>query len=173
MKKGIGGMPATTIKSLGGSAWGGKVKKRVFFAKSFTLAELMLAMVFLTVIFATLIGSFIACILLNGANRNLTIATTHAQYIMEEIKNTASTTSGFNSLKQAGVSQWDWSTESNFTGRDLSRLSNENTGVTITDAFSGAAPTSSSELLNVIVAVSWLDMARSKNMALQTLIVEP
>ncbi len=54
--------------------------------RSFTLAELLLACAILAFVLTGLLSLFINCIVLNEANRNLTIATSHAQYIMEEIK---------------------------------------------------------------------------------------
>lgn len=149
------------------------MRKKAFFVKSFTLAELMLIAVFLTVVFIALIASFLTCFVLNETNRNLTVATTHAQYIMEEIKNNAYTVTGFNNLRTAGSSQWNWNAETDFTNRGLSYLSSENTAVTFTDALTGGAATESSELLDITVRVNWSDRARNKNMSLETLIAKP
>ncbi len=55
--------------------------------KGFTLSELLLAAAILAFVLSGLLLLFINCIILNEANRNLSVATSHAQYIMEEIKN--------------------------------------------------------------------------------------
>lgn len=54
--------------------------------RSFTLAELLLACAILAFVLTGLLSLFINCSILNETNRNLSIATSHAQYIMEEIK---------------------------------------------------------------------------------------
>jgi hypothetical protein len=151
-------------------------KKGILLVKSFSLIELMLATAFLTFVFGTLIVSFVACFLLNEANRNLSIATTHAQYILEEIKDAASAVTGFNNLIANGTSQWNWSyTGTDFSSRSLSVLSNETTTVTLCDAGSTGciAPTSSTELLDITVTVNWHDRARARTMSLETLVAQP
>lgn len=149
------------------------MRKKAFFAKSFTLAELMLIAVFLTVVFVALIASFLTCFVLNETNRNLSIAVTHTQYIMEEIKDNAYTVAGFNNLRTAGSLQWNWNAETDFTNRGLNYLNSENTAVTFTDALTGGAANASTELLDVTVTVNWSDRARNKTMSVKTLIAEP
>lgn len=148
-------------------------RKKVSLVKSFSLAELMLVAVFLTVILAGLLTSFIACLLLNEVSRNLSIAATHAQYIMEEIKDSASTANGYNNLRTTGAPQWNLSAMSDFQSRDLSYLDNETITVTLSDAITGIAPTASSRLLDIVVTVNWSDKSRNKTMPLETLIAEP
>lgn len=150
-----------------------KVRNKGFFVKSFTLAEVMLTALFLSVVVSALLASFVACFLLNEANRNQSISTTHAQYVMEEIKDSASTANGFNNLRTVVPTQWNWSVSNDFTSRGFSYLDSERITVTFTDALTGAAPTAASKLLDVVVSVSWLDRARNKNMLLETLINEP
>ncbi len=150
-----------------------KTKNQHLFKKSFALMELMLAALFLTIIFLSLITSFIACLLLNESNRNLSIATTHAQYIMEEIKDSVSTVNGFDNLRVTVPTQWNWSESGDFTSRGLSYLSGENINVTFSDAVSGGVPNSTSQLLDVRVTVNWLDRARNHNVALETFLNEP
>ncbi|MCK9573232.1 MAG: hypothetical protein M0R20_02370 [Candidatus Omnitrophica bacterium] len=88
MKKWIGGMPATTIKSLGGSARGGKIKNRVLFAKSFSLAEVLIAIVILIVAVSTILMTYLACFVLIDTVKNVNIATNAAQGLIEEIRST-------------------------------------------------------------------------------------
>src|SRR3989338_6633303 len=55
----------------------------------FTLSELLLAAAILVFVLAGLLAIFANCLILNEANRNLTVARSHAQYIIDEIKDAA------------------------------------------------------------------------------------
>lgn len=55
--------------------------------KGFTLPELLLSTAILAFVLTGLLLLFVNCSFLNEGNRNLTIAMTHAQYIMEELRN--------------------------------------------------------------------------------------
>ncbi|MDD5506606.1 MAG: prepilin-type N-terminal cleavage/methylation domain-containing protein, partial [Candidatus Omnitrophica bacterium] len=54
--------------------------------RGFTLSELMIAAAILVLVLSALLVLYINCMILNEASRNLSIATSHAQYMMEEIK---------------------------------------------------------------------------------------
>ncbi|MFA5411585.1 MAG: prepilin-type N-terminal cleavage/methylation domain-containing protein [Candidatus Omnitrophota bacterium] len=54
--------------------------------KGFTLAELLFASAILALVLTGILALFTNCIFLNETNRNLSIATSHAQYALEEIK---------------------------------------------------------------------------------------
>ncbi|MCX7661092.1 MAG: prepilin-type N-terminal cleavage/methylation domain-containing protein [Candidatus Omnitrophica bacterium] len=54
--------------------------------KGFTLAELMLAVAILLVVLVSILATYISCILLNQSNHNLVVASTDAQYILEQIR---------------------------------------------------------------------------------------
>ena len=56
--------------------------------KGFTLIELLLAAVFLVFTISAILMLFANCIFLNATNRAITIATSHAQGVMEEIRDT-------------------------------------------------------------------------------------
>lgn len=121
--------------------------------RGFTLAELLLAAAILVFVLSGLLLLFINCLTLNESNRNLTIAISHAQYAMEEIKNTA-----FASIQNA---TWDSST---ISSRGLTPLPNESVVITV----NGADP------LDIITTVNWKDRgARNRSMALETLITKP
>lgn len=127
--------------------------------RGFTLSELLLACAILAFVLTGLLVLFINCIFLNEANRNLSVATGHAQYAMEEIKDT-----DFDSIKTKGDNgDWDWCDSATITSKGLTPLNNEciNTGVTGT------------EPLDIVVTVSWQDLkGRNRNIALETLITE-
>lgn len=57
--------------------------------KALTIPEVLIAAIFLAVVLSGILMLFINCMLLNEANRNSTVAITHSQYIMEEIRSTA------------------------------------------------------------------------------------
>ena len=143
--------------------------------KGFTLSELLLVVGIMALVFSAIILMLISCFLLNEANRNLTIATTHAQHVMEEIKDSASTVAGFDGLTtQIAAGAWDFTTQFaagvwNWTSatintQDLTALPSE----AITTTASGTA-----DKVAVNVMVSWQDRRRSRNMSLETLIAEP
>ncbi len=121
----------------------------------FTLPELLLAAAILVFVLAGLLALFLNCLILNEANRNLTTATSHAQYVMEEIKNT-----GFASIKsKADNGDWDWSTAT-IGSKGLTALNNESIGTNATGT----------DLLDIVVRVEWEDRnARARNIELRSL----
>ena len=124
--------------------------------KTFTLPELLLAMAILAFALSAIIMGFITCFVLNEINRNLTIASSHAQYQMEEVKNTAF--GGIiNDTINAGDVDWP---------DILEALPDEVMTVTV-NPVAGTNNT----LLNVNLTVSWNDRGlRARNLSLQTYI---
>ncbi|MBN2830874.1 MAG: type II secretion system protein [Candidatus Omnitrophica bacterium] len=55
--------------------------------KGFTLPELLLAVAILAFAISGMLYLFVNCSFLNNSNRNLSIATSHGQFVMEGIKN--------------------------------------------------------------------------------------
>ncbi len=123
-----------------------------------------MAFAIMSFVLAGALSLFIYCIFLNEANRNLSIATGHGQFVLEDIKNT-----NFNSLKTGAIdvnTTWDWNTAASFTGRGLSILGNES--INTTGVWTGT------ERVNITVAVSWKDRGtRDRSLSLTTLITEP
>lgn len=131
---------------------------RRFLNKGFTFAEVLLATAILAFSLSALLAAFIGCMLLNEANRNLSIAASHAQYVAEEIKDT-----DFSSVS-SGITNgaWDWDS-SDITDRNLTALKNES----IATEAAGTDP------LKVTVTVSWQDRpGRDRQMVLETLFTE-
>jgi hypothetical protein len=109
-----------------------EVKKRVIFAKSFTLAEVLLAIALLIVAVSTILVTYLACFVLIDTVKNVNIATSAAQGLIEEIRSTPFTqiVTDYNGL--------------NFTLNDIP----ESMGVVyVNDA--------NPELLEVTVSVCW------------------
>jgi len=133
--------------------------------KSFTLIELVLATLMLIFVLVALASSFLACSLLNEASRNLLIATSHAQYVMEEIKNKASTTAGFTELTSAYVNTtWNWSTPAAINTKGLIALRGESIQTTLVET----------TYKDVLVTVNWQDQNnRGRHIDLETIITRP
>ncbi|MCM8786680.1 MAG: hypothetical protein NC935_01345 [Candidatus Omnitrophica bacterium] len=128
--------------------------------KAFSLIEILLATVVLVVALGSIVIGFIACFILNESSRNLTIATTHAQYVLEEIKDSAMAREDIKS--QINNGNWDWEEETDFTTRGINRLNNETID---TEAEGGG-------LVNVTVTVYWKNRGRDTNITFYTQMFE-
>jgi prepilin-type N-terminal cleavage/methylation domain-containing protein len=121
--------------------------------RGFTLWELLLAAAILAFVITSLLGFFVGCIFLNESSRNLTIATNHAQFVLEELKNT-----NFANIQST---TWD---NALIVARGLPPLASENIAVNV----SGVEP------LLVTVTVNWQERGlRQRSINLDTLITEP
>ncbi len=121
--------------------------------KSFTLSELLLSVAILGLVFSSILLVFVSSLILNESSRNLTVALTHAKYVMEDIKNT-----NFNE-----ISSFSWnSTE--IVNEGLTSLSNETIVGTVT---------SLTDYKDVDVTVEWDGYYQTRNITLETLITEP
>lgn len=126
--------------------------------KGFTLAEIILAAAILAFTLVSLLALFVSCMLLNDASRNLTQAAGHAQFVMEDIRDTAFS----NIAPKINSGDWDWDISA-ITGQGLSGLRSENID----------AQASGSDPLDVTVTVSWQDRSgRNRQMELETLFTE-
>lgn len=132
--------------------------QRPFLSKhGFTLSELLLASGIMAFVLVGLLQLFITCIVLNESNRNLSVATAHGQYVLEEMKNT-----NFTSLKN-GTLDWDWDTNQ-IGEKGLTPLSSELIVTGIVD----------SGYLQITVTLTWKDFGiRDRSLVLRTLITEP
>jgi prepilin-type N-terminal cleavage/methylation domain-containing protein len=133
-------------------------------AKGFTLPELLLAASILAFALSSILLAFISCFFLNEMNRNLSLATTHGEFVLEEVKNT-----NFSTVKNCvGINStacWDWGI-SKIRNETSTSLPNESVDTTVTEHLSN--------LLDVAVVVSWKDRGiRDRNVILETLIAQP
>lgn len=120
--------------------------------RGFLLPELLIAVTILAVALTGLLLLFTNCIFLNDANRNLIIATSHAQFAMEEIKNTPF----------ASITSTTWNSAT-ITSKGLVPLSNESIVINVVGT----------DLLDVTVTVNWKDRGRiDRSTALRTKIAE-
>lgn len=132
--------------------------------KGFTLSELLLVSAILAFVLCAILLTFISCTLLNEANRNLTVAISHAEYVMEEImvkiKDKDIDLADIQSNITAGY--WDWDSAA-INAKELSPLRNE----VIDTVSSGTDP------LDVVVTVNWQDQSgRARSTFLETLFTE-
>lgn len=128
-------------------------------SKGFTLAELLMTAAILAYVLCGILALFINCIFLNEGNRNLSIAIGHAQFALEEMKNTA-----FASI-QTSVPPWNTAT---INAKGLVPLIGESINIAV------SVPGPGVELKDVNVTVAWRDRnLRDRNVSLRTLITEP
>lgn len=116
--------------------------------QGFTLAELMIAAFILTFTLSGLLLLFTNCMLLNDASRNLSVATSHGEYVMEQISSTAFT--GLETrITDGGTNGWDLGSANLQAGPyNFATLPNETLSTSI---FQSGNP------LGVAVLVSWQD----------------
>lgn len=112
----------------------------------------MLATAILVFALSSLLLVFINCIILNESSRNLTVAVSHAEFALEEIKD-----QDFSSIT-AGSTSWD------IASKNLTPLNSESLNITVT----GTNPK------NITANVTWKDrIVRNRSLALETLLTEP
>ncbi len=109
----------------------------------FTLAEVILAAAILVFALAGLLALFISCMLLNESSRNRATAIAHAQYVMEEIKNT-----NFANIEtNINAGNWNW---------DETEIENESLPVLKSELITTTVP-ASGDPVEVLVEVEWQD----------------
>lgn len=136
------------MKEGGGSAM--RIRPRA----GFTLPELLLTAAILSYSISVILVTYINCIALNETSRNLTTAVSHAQYVLETVRNTS-----FSSIATTiTANTWDYNT-AGVTALGLTALKSE----AIDTSSSGTNP------LDVTVTVTWNDLnGRSRSQALKT-----
>jgi type II secretory pathway pseudopilin PulG len=129
------------------------MRKKRLGKNGFSLAELLLAAGLLAFAISGILALFISCIFLNEGSRNTTLATSHAQYALEDLKNTS-----FGSIVS-----FSWDSEA-ISNKGLQPLNNESLSCTV----SGSFPKS------IAVTVNWQDRGiRDRTLSLNTIIAEP
>jgi type II secretory pathway pseudopilin PulG len=124
--------------------------------KAFSLVELLLTALILAYSLSVILSTYNNSLTLNNASRNVTIATSHAQYIMESIRNTSFTSIATN----IASGTWNWNAMTIAT-QGLAALNNESIVVTST----GTNP------LTISVTINWRDLhGRVRAKVLKTVI---
>ena len=129
------------------------------YSKGLTLNELLLAVAIMAFVLCGLLILFVNCAFLNDSNRNLTQAVSHAQYVLEDIKNTYF----YDIETKIDNGDWDW-VEADVIAQGLNALSSE-----IIDTAHGI----NDDPLDVTVIVNWEDQRqRQRQTQLRTLITK-
>ncbi len=110
--------------------------------KGLTLAEMLMSTAILAFAVAGMLGLFSNCLFLNSENGNVAVASSHAQYVLESIRNAG--ISGLQNNIESGA--WSYSSDG-ISALGLTPLKSE----TIGTACGSGVP------LEVNVTVSWLD----------------
>ena len=141
------------------------------------MAEVLLGAVILTFALMAVLGLFFNCIIWNESSRNLTIALSDTQFVMEEIKNEI-ILSNLRTKINDGVT-WCWNEDSDFPNI-LQRLPNENIVTCCYDSASavwccpGGCSCPDEDSLHIRVTSSWDNRGgRRRDISLETLITEP
>lgn len=106
----------------------------------FTLMELLLSSIILGYVILMVMLSIMNCSILNEDCRNQVIATNHANYILEDIRNT--TFSSISTNINAG--NWDWNATT-VASNGFTALNSESIDVSV----------SGSSVLDVTIVVNW------------------
>lgn len=127
--------------------------------KGLTLAELLLAAAILAFVLCGILILFVQCSFLNETNRNLVIATSHIQYIMEEVRNTS-----FSQI-EAKIDNGDWDLgmgDIESEPYNLTPLNNESIDTEVTQ---------SGDPLGISMTLGWNDRRqRARSLTLNTLL---
>ncbi len=105
---------------------------------------------------SAVLATFIGSVTLNAMSRDLSIATSHAQYILEDIRNTTFA----NVATNVTAGNWTWNTAA-VTSNGLTAMKSESISTT----------SSGTTLLDVTVTITWVDTpGRTRTKTLRTLI---
>ena len=120
----------------------------------FTLPELLVSTAIMGYALSVMVLSFFRNYALNETSRNLTVATSHVNYVLENIRNTS-----FSSIS-TNISNGNWNlSSSGITSLGLTPINTE----TITTTSSGTT------LLTVTVTATWKDLqSRTQSKSMQT-----
>ena len=111
----------------------------------FTLPELLMGAMIFGFSLSVILYAFIGCISLNETSRNLTKATQHAQFVLEEMRNTAFA----NVSSNISSGTWNWDA-SEIAGQGLEALNAE--VITVTSL--------GTTVLDITITVTWYDSQR-------------
>lgn len=134
--------------------------------KGFTLVELLIAAAIFAFATAGILLMFINCAFLDEANRNKSIATTHAEFVLEDIMEYMKSADLSPLQTQINSGAWNWNTDTinNELGcTSPCALNSESIQTTYVAA---------TNPLEITVTVSWKDKAQinTRNLELKTLI---
>lgn len=130
-------------------------------SRGVTLAEAVLAAAVMVFVMSGILGFFIHCSLLNEGNCNSSVAMDHAQYIMEEIRDTT-----FSQI-QSNINNGIWDLNATVLANAPYNLVVLNNEFIDTEVFQAGDP------LGFSVTVIWNDRKqRARNIAFRTLLTD-
>ena len=119
-------------------------------SKGLTFVELIVTVAIFGFTLTTLLKFFVDSMNLNALSRDMTLAVSHAQYVLEDIRSSSGVITS-----QIDNGEWDLDTDGEFTSRELLRIESE----TIDVSHDSASP------LTITVVITW----REKNTRQQQL----
>jgi len=88
--------------------------------RGFTLVELLVSVGILVFVLMAVLGLFVEMLHLNNMSREMTLATSHAQHILEDIRSSSGVI-----INQIDNYEWDFDTDEKFAQKGLLRIKNE------------------------------------------------
>ena len=119
------------------------------------MPELMIAIFILVIGIGSLIAVFVNCLWLNEQARNLTVATSHAEYVLEEIRDI-----GFSEIAGKDEDWWSAWVANTVENAELNTLPQENISVSVSDP--------DLDPLTITVTVGWVERNRNRTESLTT-----
>lgn len=142
------------------------LRKTPIHTKGFSLVELLIASVLLAIGSVVFLQTYLSISALNEANRNASVATVHAQFVMEDIRSKNISSTGFNSIP-SGINNGDWNW-------DTTKISAKGIQPLISEAIVTTYTTPTTGLLKVTVTLNWKDrFGRNRSAFLETFFSRP
>jgi type II secretory pathway pseudopilin PulG len=134
---------------------GGKgIMRKLRGSSGLTFVEIIVTVAILSFALTTLLKFFVDSMNLNALSRDVTLAVSHAQYVLEDIRSSSGV---IKDQIDSGV--WDLDTDGEFNGRSLLRIKNE----TIDVSHDGATP------LTITTVITWqMDNGRQEQLTFVT-----
>lgn len=130
--------------------------------EGYTLVEMLIAAAIMAIVLSGLLVASIQNMSLDQTSRNFTTVTSHAEAVLEEVRNDVFD----NVAADITGGKWNWNADNDFTQRNMERLNGES--ITTTYATVNAV------LLNVTVTASWNDARqRAQSAAFRTYVGAP
>jgi len=124
-------------------------------SKGFTFAELLVTVLLLGGAVGAMLTFFVQSIELNNISRDMSLAVSHVQYVLEDIRSSSGVI-----VNQIDNGVWNYDTDTEFSDRELTRLPSE----TILVQYSGTAP------LTITVNLGWqMNNGRWQTLMFQTI----
>ncbi|MFH1063279.1 MAG: hypothetical protein V1747_10420 [Candidatus Omnitrophota bacterium] len=134
--------------------------KTSFSTEGFTMIEIMISVMFLSIVLLGLISGYMNCLRINEMSKSTTIATEDARRILEQMRSDAIT-------NLADITTADWTVWAAANG--LNSLTSEQIAVGYTDR-DGTGNPLDDDPLEVSIVVTWQDGLRLRSLILASLI---